>query len=694
MKQFLFALFLTAALSAQDVYTFSDGISTSRFRLAPDEFAVRLLSYDSFAAELNKALPRAVIQGQAGDRVLVRISPAADRRLVRDRSLALTQSSGVREVAPILYDLESESSAARLARMTPEQRERRRSAARRIVTTKVLVKAGTPELDRIRAAYPPQSEQPAEAAGYYLLTYSTPWQALEAARGMSEDSLITATPLLAKQQFRKWQAPAAPAYGGTRERQITDPLFPLQWHIGSTGVNIGLNATWDFATGKGINVAVVDDGVELNHPDLRDNVYPLSSDYHANFNGGDLGGKNPNPIDPDDSHGTACAGIIAAVMNNIGVAGIAPDAKLMALRLIDGPATDEDEAKAFAWQPDGLVTHVSSNSWGPDDDGATLGKPGPLTAAAIEKAAMKHRDGKGTVIVVAAGNGSGDGDISSYDGYSGNRHVIGVGAVNADGAPSSYSEWGVNVALTALGGEFEPPAAIVTTNLTGSAANQLITEKKNSKAPEDYMDVFNGTSAATPMVSAAAALLLSKYPDLSARDVKEILMRSATRTGLIDGDEFARNGGGLHFSHSFGAGLLNVAGAMALAHDWTNLGPARSSEEYILDGEEPIEEGGPGLSIPIEVAEVMRVETVQLTVSVKHANRGDITFALISPSGMRSVIPGRTPDENADFENWTFTSVRHWGENSKGIWTIRILDAEENEIEGVVAKVSLQFHGS
>src|SRR5262245_11839078 len=215
------------------------------------------------------------------------------------------------------------------------------------------------------------------------------------------------------------------------------------------------------------------------------------------------------------------------------------------------------------WQPNGLVTHVSSNSWGPADDGKSLGRMGSLQAAAVEKAATTHRGGLGTVFCVSAGNGRQASDDSSYDEFAGSRYVIGVGAVNRKGEPSSFSEQGMNVAISALGGEFNPPDVVWTTNNSGQAAlDALHTKYETSNAPLNYSDAFNGTSAAAPQVSGAAALLLQENPNLGYRDVKEILMRTATKTGLSGGDDFHMNGGGFSFSHSFGAGLLNVSGAL------------------------------------------------------------------------------------------------------------------------------------
>ena len=159
-------------------------------------------------------------------------------------------------------------------------------------------------------------------------------------------------------------------------------------------------------------------------------------------------------------------------------------------------------------------------------------------------------------------------------------------------------------------------------------------------------------------------------------------MRSATRTGLTGGDDFVRNEGGFFFSHAFGAGLLNISGALTLAHTWNKLPAQRSTPEYVAEGEVDVEEGGPGATATSEVTEDIRVESVEFAVSVTHPYRGDLSFVLISPSGMRSIVPGREADENEDFTNFKFTSIRHYGERSRGVSTVRILDPEEYGEEG------------
>jgi subtilisin family serine protease len=211
------------------------------------------------------------------------------------------------------------------------------------------------------------------------------------------------------------------------------------------------------------------------------------------------------------------------------VVGVAPEAKLMGLRLLAGLVTDEQNGQALGWQPPGATVHVSNNSWGKEDDGMTLGtNTGPtamenlLLLAGMRRATTQNRGGLGTVIAISAGNGRTSDDDSSYDLFASSRFAMGVAAVNHDGKQSSYSSNGIDVAISAFGGE--GGTQVWTTSLTGQG-NQM----------NDYTDGFNGTSASAPQVSGAAALLLERNPNLGYRDVKEIRMKSAQK-GVLTTD--------------------------------------------------------------------------------------------------------------------------------------------------------------
>ena len=666
MKRPFLSLLAALPLLAQ-TYTFSDGGKQTRMEFAPNEAYVSTERTHDHAAAISKLkktlgaeLKSTIETGDAGY-VVVLSKPAR----------TALKGTG----APVFYDA----------------RETHRDAARRFMTTRLLVKlAGEEAWAKLRESTKAVSQKESLVKGWSLVEYKDAYAALDAAVSLSKAGGWDFTPVFA-QQLGKRDAK------GTLQRPVNDPLFANQWHLaGTAGPNLQMNASWDSVTGKGINVAVVDDGLEVAHEDLAGNAYPLSSNNHKNYGSGTP--NDPTPANSGETHGTNCAGLIGAVgFNNVGVIGVAPEVGLMGLRLIAEPAGDDSVGDAMSWQPNGVVTHVSSNSWGPADDGMALGVPGTLQLAGIQKAAETYRGGLGTVFVVSAGNGRQSGDDGSYDGFAASRFTIGVGAVGRTGDPSSFSEQGIGVAVSAFGGEFNPPDVLWTTNNSG--ADSLATLKgkfDSSQAPVNYSDAFNGTSAAAPQVSGASALLLQANPKLGYRDVKEILMRTANKTGVQNGDAFKDNGAGFSFSHSFGAGLINVSAAVDMAATWTDLGPLTSVTAKTSDVK-PVPDGsqdGASFTLDFSGQPDLRVEHVEFVVNVKHANRGDVGFILKSPSGMTSIVQNRPPDTGADFENYMFTSVRHWGESSKGVWTVRVIDVTGNGMAGTAGNITMNIWGA
>ncbi|MCX7625475.1 MAG: S8 family serine peptidase, partial [Candidatus Sumerlaeaceae bacterium] len=307
-----------------------------------------------------------------------------------------------------------------------------------------------------------------------------------------------------------------------------DPLFGRQWHLRNTGTNTGVTglaagndvnviSVWDSYLGTGINIAIVDDGLQVTHPDLAPNA---RTDIDIDINYGD---NDPSPDNSADNHGTACAGVAAARGNNsIGVSGSAPQAGLVGVRLISASATDAQEAQGLTHQLTATnpVDRVSiySNSWGPADDGATLEGPGPLAKAALQNGVTNGRGGLGAIYTWAGGNG-GTSDNANYDGYANSRFTIAVAASGGAGEQSSYSESGscivINAPSSYSGG------GITTVDRTGTNGYE--------DPPGDYTYTFGGTSSATPLAAGCIALLLQAYPNLTWRDVIDILIRSATK---------------------------------------------------------------------------------------------------------------------------------------------------------------------
>ena len=200
----------------------------------------------------------------------------------------------------------------------------------------------------------------------------------------------------------------------TKRYTPNDPLFPDQWHLENTGQSdcttgedVNIDGSWDTFKGSSNEViAVVDDGMETEHPDLSANVRPIGWDWVS-------GDSNPNPETADDNHGTACAGVAAAVGdNNLGVTGAAFHADIVGHRLI-GAGTDANEADALTRNNDQI--DIYNNSWGPPDapEGYVFREgPGPLTEDALESGVTNGRGGLGSIFVWGGGNG-GDGPHGS-----------------------------------------------------------------------------------------------------------------------------------------------------------------------------------------------------------------------------------------------------------------------------------------
>jgi kexin len=195
--------------------------------------------------------------------------------------------------------------------------------------------------------------------------------------------------------------------------QIFDPGFHFQWHLANNrDIRSDLNLTdiWlEGITGKGVIVAFIDDGVEHDHPDLIDNYWKEGS-YDFNNH------KIYSPLNDDDTHGTRCAGTVAAARNDICGVGIAFDAKIagipilkvLAIRILSAKVSKADEAAAINYGFD--KTHIYSCSWGPVDDGTRMAHQHPLVKSAFKNGVENGRQGLGSIYVFAAGNGGEVGD--------------------------------------------------------------------------------------------------------------------------------------------------------------------------------------------------------------------------------------------------------------------------------------------
>ena len=502
-----------------------------------------------------------------------------------------------------------------------------------------------------------------------------------------------------------------------------DPLFAKQWHLRNTGqsfstpgIDAHVTTVWDTYKGSGVTIGIVDDGLQFTHPDLAANyVASLSYDFYDRD-----GDPSPRIIedDPDtvyddaagDYHGTAVAGVAAAVAgNSIGVSGAAPQAKLAGLRLTSGESLPSDEADAEGWKND--LIQIKNNSWGPPDGYPwVLGILPSVVRAAYQDATTFGRGGLGTIITVAAGNGRDRDDQSNKDGYANSIYTFAIGAVAGNGTQSYYSESGANLITCApsSGG-----AGIYTTDLVGTDGYNSH-EDASPITQRDYTDEFGGTSSATPLASGVIALMLQANPQLGWRDVKEILLRSGKKLSPTDTDWVSRTGGQpslpvIKHNHRFGGGMVDAGAAVALALNWTPLGPM-TSVTHSFSGTQTIPDKnttGTTVSLDFGSDAPLRVEQVEVTVTMPHSYRGDVNIYLVSPSGvvsqlaLYSVDDGGEEDYSLDnplpadqrgYFGWTFSSMRHWGESSKGTWKVVFKDLRFRDI-GQVTGVTVRLHG-
>lgn len=520
------------------------------------------------------------------------------------------------------------------------------------------------------------------------------WHRVQAARANDAGELAVK---LAAQPFVTEVLPQL-ARPHARKLVPNDTDFWQLWHLRNTGQNLGtagmdirVTNVWDQYRGQGVVIGLVDDGIQGEHPDLAANY---SAALSTNLN---VGAFNPWY----DDHGTRVAGTAAARGDNgIGVTGAAYESTLASIRLLSEYTTDETDAQAMLHRND--VIQVKNNSWGAwDSDGSypsELDGPGPLMAEALVTGTSTGRGGLGTVYVFSGGNGRATDENVNNDGYANGVRVIAVGAVSDRGEQSSFSEPGACLTVVAPSGSGAEICRggrqrILTTDLLGNDGQNwqfAYCEPSN----RDYTQNFTGTSAAAPLVSGVVALLLQANPLLGWRDVKEILLRSATRVQPTD-PEWVTNSAGIAHNPKFGGGLVNASNAVHLASTWANLGPMTTLAVVQTNLALPVPDNDPtGVSRSFTFSTAgFRVEHARLTLWLPHQKYGDLKVTLTSPGGITSVLTDLHNTDGPGYVGWSFSSVRHWGESAAGTWTLTVVDRRAG-MTGTLEAATLELLGT
>ena len=328
-----------------------------------------------------------------------------------------------------------------------------------------------------------------------------------------------------------------------------DPLYQYQWQFANGGYNrnpeksINAEAAWELGyRGEGVKIAIVDSGI-TNHPDLNDKVLDgfdmVNDDYVARDGERSIyGQRDDNPADTGDYsgygycapgapeqlsswHGTHVAGLAAASTDNgIGVAGAAPDANIVPVRVLGAcGGYESDIADGMVWAAGGSVPNTPTNLNPARVINLSLGGPGKCSRyyqSSVDKARRE-----GAVLLTAAGNDNID--IANIQPAS-CRGVFVIGSTGPEGEKSAFSNWGFEMDLAAPGGNSvywnDRAAGILSTFNTGQRGPLL----------PDY-GYIDGTSMATPLVSGVVAMMLHANPDLTNTRVEQILKNTAQEFG-------------------------------------------------------------------------------------------------------------------------------------------------------------------
>ena len=364
-----------------------------------------------------------------------------------------------------------------------------------------------------------------EISQIYSVTFDAPRNTLFIAQQLYETGLCE----FAEPSFMRFMMPS-------------NPYYQQQWGLkntgqygGISGYDIKIQGAWGITKGSNnIRIAVIDEGVDLNHPDLSANLVVGYDAVTGNYsNGGSAEGN--------DYHGTACAGIIGAADNNIGIVGIAPNCEIIPIRI------------AYWWTGGGENRWVTNDSWIIDgihkawadfnadviNNSWTGGYHSETMKREIQDATIYGRDSLGCVVVFSAGNHNtalpfpssldeviavgaisqcGTRKRSSSDRYDAIPAQPDPAGVSCDGEKTWGSNFGEGLDVVA------PGVRIYTTDIHGSAG-----VNKSAGTAGDYFANFSGTSAAAPFVSGIAALILSVRPDLTQTQVRHLIESTCTK---------------------------------------------------------------------------------------------------------------------------------------------------------------------
>lgn len=478
-----------------------------------------------------------------------------------------------------------------------------------------------------------------------------------------------------------------------KEINFNDKDFSKQWYLINQGQlhipklhDLNVKNAWvNGYTGKNVSIVVIDDGLDHEHPDFEGKYRPDLS-YDLNDENDKDHDPMPSSFDDNNNHGTKCAGSAAAKANNsICGVGVAYDADIGGIRLLDGRITDLLEARSLLYKA--ADTDIKTMSWGPNDDGTRMEHPQTFVSQALEEGVKIGRKGKGLLYIWASGNGGRVQDDCGADGYVSNWNVISIGSINHHGVVPTFSEYCPStMAVVYSGGrsdyggsEDDPGVRVSTTNVRGQCDNE-----------------FQGTSASAPVAAGGLALVLEANPNLGYRDVMHLIARTSRIPNIEDKEGWIINGANYHVNDKYGFGVLDISQMINEAVNWTNVPARQICHAYRKDEPVEITSGTPvNVELNVNCDNINILEHVVANISFSYPVRGEVKLILISPSGTPSeLVSFRQNDKTkTGIHHFPFMTVFNWGESPNGIWKLIIKTKDGEPMTGSLDSFSLNLYG-
>lgn len=511
----------------------------------------------------------------------------------------------------------------------------------------------------------------------YLLKVKNPDKTLEVANEYNSSDLTEFAEPNFLSEFKKYAFQPPP----------NDPYFDEQWHLENTGQNGGIHGedvhaidAWKITTGDPeIVIAIIDDGVDIDHPDLKDNIRTGSWNFYD-----DDDDPRPRYFNypyyehiGNDNHGTPCAGVAAAVGNNRkGIAGIAFGCKILPIKLFgaaDNFITFDTVANAIRYA--GSIADVLSCSWGctPNSD----------ISWAIEEVTRTGREGKGAVVLFATGNETSPILQTSIAFPARVPEAIAVGASTNEGKRAGYSCYGVGI-------DFVAPSnggtkGIFTTDISIPNRGYNTGDISMGDSAGLYYNDFGGTSSATPLAAGIAALILSVNSDLTQGQVRQIMRNTADKIG----GNYSNNG----WSKEYGYGRVNAYKAVQAAKPEqppTNIIHKEISPVAEIPDNEP-----KGIDSVLNITESGEIRNIKVSVDIAHTWIGDLIVSLVAPSGEEVKLHDRTGSSINDIIKTYDTNIAPGlqsfaGMEVQGEWKLKVADHASRDI-GTLNKWGLEI---